>query len=73
MNEEEFMKGEYKKMKTDIKQIGNWWKWNEYCNNCAKQIRDYNSSSSEEPERDKEGFCLDCLRKISDGIIGKNQ
>jgi len=60
-------------LKTDIKQIGMWWKWNEYCNNCGKQIRDYYFSSSDEPDVDKKDYCLKCLRKIADGIISENQ
>ena len=50
-----------------------WWKWNEYCNNCGKQIRDYYFSSSDEPDVDKKDYCLKCLRKIADGIISENQ
>jgi len=59
-------------MKTDIKQVGLWWKWNEYCNNCGRQIRDYDSSSSEKPDVDKPDYCLECLRKIVDCIIDKS-
>jgi len=56
-------------LKTDIKKIGFWWKWNEFCNNCGKQIRDYDFSSSEKPNEDKEDYCLGCMRKKLDGDI----
>jgi len=57
-------------MKTDIKKVGFWWKWNEYCNNCGKQIRDFDEfSSSAEPDVDKEDCCLECMRKKLDGVV----
>lgn len=56
-------------MKIDIKKVGLWWKWNEYCNNCGKQIRDYEFSSSAEPDANKEDYCLDCMRKKLNGDV----
>ena len=59
-------------MKINIKQIGLWWKWDEYCNNCGKQIRDDEFSSSAKPDEDNPDYCLECLRKMLDGIIDKS-
>jgi len=57
-------------MKTDISQVGMWWKWNEHCDNCGRKIRDYDEfSSSAEPDVDKEDYCLDCMRKKLDGVV----
>jgi len=55
-------------LKTDIKKVGFWWKWNEYCNNCGKKIRDFDEySSSSEPDENKEDYCSDCMRKKLNG------
>ena len=59
-------------MKTNIKQVGLWWKWDEFCNNCSRQIRDYDFSSSEKPDENKLDYCLECLRKIYDSIVDKS-
>ena len=57
-------------MKTDIKKVGFWWKWNEYCNNCGRKIRDFDEfSSSDEPDENKLDYCLDCMRKKLDGDV----
>ena len=60
-------------MKIDIKQVGLWWKWNEYCNNCGRQIRDDSFSSSAKPDEDKPDNCLECLNKMLDEIVDKNR
>ena len=59
-------------MKLNIRQVGLWWKWNEYCNNCGKQIRDDSFSSSVKPDEDKTDYYLECLNKIHNGIVDKS-
>jgi len=56
-------------MKINIKKVGLWWKWNEYCDNCGEQTRDDSFSSSAEPDEDKPDYCLECLDKMLDETI----
>jgi len=61
-------------MKADVKQVaymninesGDWWVWNEFCNKCGKQIRDYSILSVSKPDESKENYCLDCMREMID-------
>jgi len=63
-------------MKTDIKQVaymntdkpGEWWVWNEFCDKCGKQIRDYRMffHGIDKPNENKKDYCLDCMREMLD-------
>ena len=56
-------------MKTNIRKTGLWWKWDEFCDNCGTQIRGESFASSAEPEKEKEDYCLDCMRKKLDDML----
>lgn len=49
-------------MKTNIRKIGLWWKWDEFCDKCGKQIRGNNFSSNTAPNEVEDDYCVDCLR-----------
>jgi NAD-dependent SIR2 family protein deacetylase len=53
-------------LKANIEKVGLWWKWDEYCDNCGKQIRDDKISSSTEPEIGILDYCDECLKKNID-------
>jgi len=54
-------------MKTNIKQVGLWWRWDEYCDNCGKQTKKSEGfASMAEPEKEGKDYCLECLEKLLD-------
>jgi hypothetical protein len=50
-------------MKTNIRKVGIWWKWDEYCDICSKQTRDENVLSNTEPEIGKNDYCVEWQKK----------
>jgi len=54
-------------MKTNIERVGLWWRWDEYCDSCGKQIKKSERfASSAEPEIEKKDYCTECRRKMLD-------
>jgi len=53
-------------MKTNIRKTGLWWQWDEFCDNCNKQIKGEGFASSAEPEIEEKDYCNECLRGILD-------
>ena len=65
------VKREWFYLKTNIRKVGLWWKWDEYCNKCGEQTKDDNYSSATKPEIGESDYCNDCLRKIINDSISK--
>ena len=60
-------------MKTHIIQIdyhgnldpnGQWWKWNEVCDECGKTFRTHDIQTMSKPNTNEKDYCIDCLRKL---------
>lgn len=68
-------------MKKDIKQVGymdtnssgNWWVWNEYCDICGRQTRNYNVIASEKPKEEEKDYCIPCMQAYLDELIKNKQ
>lgn len=56
-------------MKNHIKQEGMWWRWIEICDRCGSVIRNHNTRSTNEPNKEEVDFCVNCLKYFLDNNI----
>ena len=53
----------------DVSKSGDWYVWNEFCDKCGKQFRDYSIFSGDKSDENKNDYCVSCLRKMLDDMI----
>ncbi len=65
-------------MKKNIEQVnydghpradGKWWRWDEFCDRCGRQIRDKSWSETEAPDVNEVDFCVGCIEFFVDNGI----
>ena len=57
------------KMKTNIKQVENWWTYDETCDKCGVLICGHERYHTAKPDIKEADFCIGCLKYLRENHI----